>query len=232
LQRLRLPTNSPLASLPAATSLFEDPTHVTGLRDYVPGDSPRRIHWTATARSGQMLVKQYQAAVARETLIGLDLDRESYDFRHRYQTSELAITTAASLAHHIADREGLAAGLSIESYDPEDNALAPLFYPPRSGQPYLLSILETLAQVQLTSGSHFAETLHSHSMQLSWGSTVVAVTGRIDKNLLNTLVALQKSGLAVALILVSPGVDSRQPPVPPGLSVYEIWTEDDIEQRL
>ncbi len=232
LQRLGLPTNSPLASLPAATSLFEDPTHVTGLRDYIPGDSPRRIHWTATARSGQMLVKQYKAAVARETLICLDLDRESYGFRYRYYASELAITTAASLAHHICEQEGLSAGLSLETYDPEDGSLISMFFPPRPGRGYLLSILETLAQARLTDGSQFAETLHSRSMQLPWGSTVVAVTGKNDENLQSTLVTLQKSGLAVALILVYPDPESRSQPVLLGLPVYEVWTEDDIEQRL
>ncbi|NIN74493.1 MAG: DUF58 domain-containing protein, partial [Xanthomonadales bacterium] len=68
LQKLGLPTRSPLVALPAGAHLFEDPARVMGVRDYQPGDSPRRIHWTATASAGRLLVKQYQPAIARETL--------------------------------------------------------------------------------------------------------------------------------------------------------------------
>ena len=112
LQRLDLPTRSPWAVLPARAPLFEDPARVMGVRDYQRGDSPRRIHWTATASAGQLLVKQYQPAIARETLICLDLDREDYGQRQRYTATELAIVVAASLASHIVSREGLPAGLT------------------------------------------------------------------------------------------------------------------------
>ena len=46
LQRLGLPTRSPLIALATTTPLFEDPTHVVGVRNYQPGDSPRQVHWT------------------------------------------------------------------------------------------------------------------------------------------------------------------------------------------
>ncbi len=46
--------SSPLVALPARAHLFEDPARVMGVRDYQPGDSPRRIHWTATASTGRI----------------------------------------------------------------------------------------------------------------------------------------------------------------------------------
>ncbi len=44
-------------------SLFEDPSRFLGVRDYRAGDSLRRIHWRATARSGRLQVKLYEPAV-------------------------------------------------------------------------------------------------------------------------------------------------------------------------
>ncbi|MEP7357918.1 MAG: DUF58 domain-containing protein, partial [Anaerolineales bacterium] len=108
--RLPLPKRSPLAALATRTPLFEDPAHVTGVRDYQRGDSPRRIHWTATASAGRLLVKQYQPTVARETLLALDLNTGGYDNRFRLDASELAIVAAASLANHVIMRDRLALG--------------------------------------------------------------------------------------------------------------------------
>jgi uncharacterized protein (DUF58 family) len=108
LDKLGLPTHSPLAQLPAPTPLFEDPTRVVGVRPYIAGDSPRHLHWTATANTGQLLVKRYQPAIARESLICLDLDMNNYSPRRLYDATELAIVAGASIANHIVNRERLA----------------------------------------------------------------------------------------------------------------------------
>ena len=133
LEQLGLPTRSPLVALPARSPLFEDPARVMGVREYQRGDSPRRIHWSASAKatavaawaaSGpaagtmHLMVKRYQPAIARDTLICLDLYQEDYGQRQRYTATELAIVVAASLANHIIVREGLPAGLLTAALDP------------------------------------------------------------------------------------------------------------------
>jgi len=45
LPHLSLPSLFPFGTLPSQQRLFEDPTRVMGVRDYQPGDSPRRIDW-------------------------------------------------------------------------------------------------------------------------------------------------------------------------------------------
>src|SRR4051812_18135510 len=76
LDELGLPTRSPQVVLLARSYLFEDPNRVVGVRGYQRGDAPRRLHWTATARTGELMVKQYQPAIARETMICLDMEQE------------------------------------------------------------------------------------------------------------------------------------------------------------
>jgi uncharacterized protein (DUF58 family) len=51
-ERLALPASNPFGDTPLRREwLFEDPMRTVGIRDYRPGDSPRRMHWKATARA-------------------------------------------------------------------------------------------------------------------------------------------------------------------------------------
>lgn len=232
LQKLGLPTRSPLAALPTSAHLFEDPARVMGVRDYRRGDSPRRIHWTATASAGRLLVKQYQPSLARETLICLDLAEENYEQRRRYTATELAIIVAASIAHHIIVSERLPVGLTTEAHDPLVNARACFYLPPRPERAHLMSILEVLARVKVTGGASFADLLRRQSVRLPWGATVAIITGREDEGLRDTLAYLRRAGFALALILVQPTQPS------PALEecakmlhipVHRIWQEHDLE---
>jgi uncharacterized protein (DUF58 family) len=232
LQQLGLPTRSPQVALPAPSPLFEDPARVMGVRDYQRGDSPRRIHWTATASSGRLLVKQYQPAIARETLICLDLDQEDYERRQRYTATELAIVVAASIANHIIVREGLPVGLSTEAWDPLLDDRARFFLPPRPERAHLMSLLEVLARVQTTSAAPFVDMLRGESVNLPWGATLAVITGRESEALFDTLVYLRRAGFAVALILVQPacpsaGLQKRGNLL--GVPVHRIWRECDLE---
>ena len=232
LPRLRLPTRSPLAALPARLPLFEDPARVSGVRAYQRGDSPRRIHWSATASAGQLLVKQYQPAVARETMLALDLNLDGYEGRRRREASELAIVAAASLANHIIVRERQPAGLAAEAMDPLAHARERFFLPARSERAQLISVLEVLARVRLAPGMPLAEILRRERPRLAWGTTIVAITGRTSDELLDTLASLRQGGFAVSLLLVQapdPPPLARERAALLGISIWSIWREQDLE---
>lgn len=247
LAALGLPTRSPLATLPAVSPLFEDPSRLRSVRAYRPGDPPRRIHWRATARTGQLTVKQYQPAIARETLICLDLSEEGYSTsRYRHDAIELAIVAAASLANHAIVREGLAVGLATQAPDqalaargagPDDRPNLRL--PPRRERAHLVHLLETLAEVELTTdpARPFAALLRRDWLELPWGGTVVAITGAPaggqggDDALADALLHLRRGGLAVALILIGGARLSGAAPEwapPPGVPVYHVRAERDL----
>jgi uncharacterized protein (DUF58 family) len=231
LRALNLPTRSPQAVLRARSPLFEDPTRIMGVRDYQRGDSPRRIHWTATASAGRLLVKQYQPAIARETLICLDLHREGYGQRQRYDASELAIVVAASLAHHIAVQEGLPVGLTTEALDPLVEDRVRFFLPPRRGRAHLIQVLEVLARAQIAEGAPLTELLRRGSADLAWGATIVAITGLESAQLFDNLVYLRRAGFAVSLILVRPGRPSAELQRRAGLAnvpIHRVWDERDL----
>jgi len=232
LQQLGLPTHSPQVVLPAQSPLFEDPARIMGVRDYQWGDSLRRIHWTATASAGRLLVKQYQPAIARETLICLDLNRDDYDPRRRYTATELAIVVAASVANHIVVREGLPVGLITAAIDPLLTEQTRFSLPPRSERAHLMDVLEVLARVQVTTEASFVDLLRRESVHLAWGATLLIVTGRESEALFDTLVYLRRSGFTVTLVLVQPGhpstqLQERAPLL--GVPIHRIWRDSDME---
>jgi uncharacterized protein (DUF58 family) len=232
LQQLGLPTHSPQVALPARSPLFEDPTRVRGVRDYQRGDSPRRIHWTATANTGRLLVKQYQPSIARETLICLDLNPKGYGQRQRYTATELAIVVAASIANHIVVREGLAVGLTTEAWDPLLDKQTRFFLPPRSERAHLMGLLEVLARVQTAPVTPFVDLLRRESINLSWGATLVVISGRESEALFDTLIYLRRVGMVVALILVQPSrpsVELQKRADLLGIPIHRLWRERDLE---
>jgi hypothetical protein len=114
---LSLPSRSPMGSLRTAHPLFEDPTRVRSKRDYVSGDSLRRIDWKSSASSGRLQVKQFEPSIALETMIFLNLNAEEYDLRTRFESTELAITVAASIANWVSGKQQ-AVGLATNGLDP------------------------------------------------------------------------------------------------------------------
>ncbi len=229
LQQLGLPTRAPLAALPTLSPLFEDPARVVGVRSYQPGDSPRRVHWTASARAGELLVKQFKPTIARETMICLNLNPEDYQVRYRYHVTELAITVAASITSHIINRDGLPVGLITEAHDPLAEVVTRFYRPARAEQAHLVGMLEVLARVQITSEINFLDLLQHVKAHLPWGATIVVITGNKTEALLKTLIYLRKSGFAISLVVVREASLKTGFPIPKGIQAYQVWQEEDIE---
>ena len=98
---VRFPSLSPQNLLPSSQIIFEDPTRIWGKRDYMVGDSLRRVDWKATAVSGRLQVKQFEPSIASDTMIFLNLYSSDYEARYRIDSIEFAIVVAASLASWI-----------------------------------------------------------------------------------------------------------------------------------
>jgi uncharacterized protein (DUF58 family) len=69
-----------------------------GLRDYLPGDSLRRIHWGSSAHHDNLVVRQLEAAASRDWWIFVDLEASVQAGSGDDSTLELAIVLATSLA--------------------------------------------------------------------------------------------------------------------------------------
>jgi uncharacterized protein (DUF58 family) len=83
--------------------LYEDPSRIGSIRDYIPGDDIRRIHWNATARLGSLCTVLYLPAMDSPVVVILDLSSPAYPDRFRYSRLEFAVEIAASLVHSLGN---------------------------------------------------------------------------------------------------------------------------------
>ncbi len=65
------------------------------LREYVPGDDRRAIHWRSTARIGKLMVRQFEETRRSHLLIILDLDTDAWASDDEF---EIGVSAAASMA--------------------------------------------------------------------------------------------------------------------------------------
>ncbi len=66
------------------------------LREYVPGDDVRRVHWASTARLGRPMVRTHQQPTQRRTTVVLDDRADAYPPSRGTAPFERAISAAAS----------------------------------------------------------------------------------------------------------------------------------------
>ena len=115
LEALGLSSVHPLGEHITARRLLEDPLRVAGVRDYLLGDDPRRIHWKATARAGALRSKVYETPALHRLLLLLDVWNYSEAARGPdLEIQELTIATAASLGIWALE-EGYMVGLLANS---------------------------------------------------------------------------------------------------------------------
>lgn len=82
-----------LEGLPAA-DLSRDDVSFHALLEYQPGDDLRHVHWRSTARTGTMMVRQFEETRRSHFVIGLSRSRGDYRTDEEF---ELAVSVAGSI---------------------------------------------------------------------------------------------------------------------------------------
>lgn len=86
----------------ASTRLTDSDLSFHAVREYVPGDAMRHIHWKSTAKTGQLMVRQYEESQTARLAVLFDARRDEYLSDEEF---ELGVSLAASVSLH-AVREG------------------------------------------------------------------------------------------------------------------------------
>lgn len=107
---------------------------VLKLREAVPGDDPRDIHWPQTARQGRPIVKERASELGREIVVHLDVSRPASAGPDWDAAFEEAVREAAGLVLRFLSR-GERVGLLCGE----------LFVPPAMGPLHRTTVLTALA---------------------------------------------------------------------------------------
>jgi uncharacterized protein (DUF58 family) len=112
LEGLGLPAESPFGEQTTRRRLLDDPLRIAGVREYMPGDDPRWVHWKATARTGTLQSKIFEPASRHTIALFLDVQTlMSSVLGYDEDLLELAICAAASVSAWALD-QGYAIGIT------------------------------------------------------------------------------------------------------------------------
>ena len=231
LSHVDLVSRSPYGTIKSQQPIFADPARVMGKRPYQRGDPLRTIDWKSSAHSNILQVKKFEPAVSLTSLIFLDLNTGAYTSQLRYVASEWAIVVAASLANYLTDQRQ-AVGLGCNGLDPLSH-MTQWTIPPRLGRVHLMKLLEWLARVQAADSTPLADWLPTAALDLSWGTTIIAVSPTGDEAICRALHRLMRAGLNPVLVVVEPhgqfGV-IRERARRLGLTAHLVATESDLKR--
>jgi uncharacterized protein (DUF58 family) len=111
------------------------------LREYVPGDEYKKIDWSATARRGKLISRQYEAERSQNILLLLDTGRNMLQAVQKMAKLDYVVNTALMLAYVAAasdDKVGLMA------FDADIRA----YLPPAKSKAQVYGILESLYNLE------------------------------------------------------------------------------------
>ncbi len=209
--------------------VYEDPTRITGVREYVPGDPMNRIHWKVSARAGELYVRQYEPSSVLGATLVLDLFTPWYQGEDGPSRMELAITTAASVAY-LLQMSGEQVGLLTNARDAAEVAryevessdtlsrqeadagmageagsdrLNPLEVPTRRSPIQARMIIENLARVLPSDGLDAGRLLMSAFRRLPRDAALLPIVPTVTEDFALALGALKLSGFAVTVFLIA-----------------------------
>jgi uncharacterized protein (DUF58 family) len=185
---------SPSGQFPGGKAILQKATEVTpqsaGVREYIPGDALRSIHWPTSARKERLMVKEYEQDPQAEVWIFLDADRtvhlntgvvpplpriDQLWFKHNERPFQLpqdsfeyGISAAGSIAAYFL-REGRSVGFACVSE-------AAVVIPAERGERQMNKILENLTFLKPDGRLPIFGLVETESPQLPSASTVVLIT--------------------------------------------------------
>lgn len=157
------------------------------LRDYVPGDDLRRIHWRASARSETFKVRETEIAGMKTLAVVLDMTAGA----HTPESFERAVSAAASIVLSALD-----AGRDVRFATSEGLDLSP-------STTGFEAMLEHLALVEPQRAGSVTTAVGALGSRLE-GGLLVLVSGRITASVVATLRAAAGADATVAVACESP----------------------------
>ena len=197
LPELGLDARHPFGDYQSLNRLIDDPLRVSGVREYLPGDNIRHIHWKATARRQELQTKLFEPSASRPLAIFINIRT----FNHRFEgidpaLREFAISAGASISRW-AQLRGDAFGVFANSMMYAGRRVR---IPPGAHPRQLARVLEALAYCVGVPHTTIERVLLQEADHLRHGTSIVLISATLSDSLSRALADLQRRGFVVTLL--------------------------------
>lgn len=163
----------------------KDASLIAGIREYQPGDRFSWIDWKATARTNDLMTKEFEVKRSNDPLFVLDLGLSAH--------FEKMVEFAASAAKSILERGGQA-GLYVPDREKT-------YLPVNGGERHLMKLLYVLAKVQ-PEPEHVMKNMFEETKLLHHGGSVIFISSSLARPLLKQAEMLARRKRNVVIVLV------------------------------
>lgn len=183
-------TGLPSGNLKTNNKIYNDINRYRSIREYIPGDNLKLIHWKVSAKMGELHTIEPLPTLYYHTIIILNLNAEDYPFKKRHYIIERAIEIAASLASYyisIGQGVGLVSTGELEQISDNSNSM---FIPVKKGAGQGTAILEMMALIKPSykkNAKDFTRILLDHNINIPVGTQLIIISPDITISQINFL---------------------------------------------
>jgi len=170
--------------------------HVSTIREYIQGDSLNQIHWLSTAKSGQLMSKEFDSGGGNDVWIVPDLERKIHCSQGMDRTDEYAVAITTSLAYLALGEER---SVGLITYGDHEYLL-----PLGAGTKQMSSVLDTLTLSKTEGDNTLAGVLAENAGQFDRSASLIVVTSSTATEWISVLRELRYHGLNIVVVLVDP----------------------------
>ncbi|BBH21349.1 hypothetical protein Back11_26940 [Paenibacillus baekrokdamisoli] len=167
----------------------KETTQINGVREYIYGDRLSRIHWNATARTGQWKSKEFERESLPRTVFVLDRYAGTYERQDQF---ELAVSVTASMLE-FGFRRSSAMGLVSTGKKQEGFA-------PHSKSDQRAIILNHLVRIQADGDTPLYRALRESTSLVPTGSLAVIISPQAGEETVRSMEWLSKRGVMPVLV--------------------------------
>ncbi len=169
-------------------------TDVASVREYAAGDSISRIHWLTTARTGRLMVKQFDQGSSSHLWVVFDQHVDSQAGEGEDSTDEYGATLAAS----VVDRYGKAfLPVGYSAHGSESLVAAP-----EQSSAHKETVMRHIAASLPVGQTPLLNVLADLEREFSQATSLVVITAAGDGEWVEALSGLQRRGVKVSTVVM------------------------------
>jgi uncharacterized protein (DUF58 family) len=224
IERFSLPYREFFGRKDVKLKAYEDFTNIKSSREYVPGDSYKKIHWKLTAKKDALYVKEYNLSASGKVNIYLDAYQENYSENIIFDQDEKLVEIAGTLIKYYLKNKFEVSLIYLDQNKKRsiDGRSLKQFH----------RFLQALTGFTPNAGINMSRFLKNDTGKLTHGSTIVIITPKADSEIAMLCGQLKRRKFDVHLIALDDAETKIEQLESLEIDYRLIRLNDDIKMRL